>query len=197
MKKNALIGILIVLNLALLTIAAAPKKPEVLTVSELDVVDAKGVIRARLGGDLPDAVVNGKVRHRGQKAAGLLLYDDTGQERGGYITFSPGRQVALTLDSSKQQTALFVASSEGGAALKMWDSGQLVDLRVDPDDGPTIHAMQNKKVVFHAPQAVNFEKSAGCAEMRAALKKAPRAAVLDACRERTSEEACQACLGGQ
>src|SRR5207248_2687837 len=114
--KDALIRLLVLTNIALLIVAAAPKKPQVLTVSEVDVVDAKGVVRARLGADIPDAVVNGQVRHRGQKAAGLMLYDDTGQERGGYITFSPGRQVALTLDSSKQQTALFVASSEGGAA---------------------------------------------------------------------------------
>jgi len=197
MKRNALIGLLVVMNLALLTIAAAPKKPQVLTVSEVDIVDAKGVVRARLGGDLPDSVVNGKVRHRGAKAAGLLLYDDTGQERGGYITFSPGRQVALTLDSSKQQTALFVASSEGGAALKMSDSGQLLDFRVDPDDGPSIHAMQNKKVAFHAPQPVNFEKGAMCTELRGALKTMSRDDVLGFCRERTSEEACQACLGVQ
>jgi hypothetical protein len=197
MNKDALIRFLVAINVVVLIVAAAPKKPQVLTVSEVDIVDAKGVVRARLGGDLPDSVVNGKVRHRGAKAAGLLLYDDTGQERGGYLTFSPGRQVALTLDSSKQQTALFVASSEGGAALKMSDSGQLLDFRVDPDDGPSIHAMQNKKVAFHAPPPVNFEKGAMCTELRGALKTMSRDDVLGFCRERTSEEACQACLGGQ
>jgi len=194
--KDALIRLLILTNIALLIVAAAPKKPNVLTVSEVDVVDEKGVIRARLGGDLPDAVVNGKVMHRGSKVAGLMLYDDTGQERGGYVTFSTG-YVGLTLDSKKEQTALFVASPRGGTALKMWDAGQLVDLRVDADDGPTIHAVRNKRVAFHVPQPVNFEKGAACGELRKALKTIPRAEVLDACRARTSEEACQACLAGQ
>jgi hypothetical protein len=189
--KDALIRLLILTNIAILIVAAAPKKPSVLTLSELNVVDSKGVVRARLAGDFHDEA------RRGSKAAGLMLYDDTGRERGGYLTFAPGRHVALTLDSSKQQTALFVASAEGGAALKMWDGGQLLDLRVDPDDGPTIHAMQNKKVAFHAPQPVNFEKGAACAELRGALKKVSRDEVLGFCRQRMSEEACQACLGAQ
>src|ERR1051326_2543154 len=99
MKKNALIGILVVMNLALLTIAATPTK-KVLTVSEVDIVDAKGVIRARLGADLPDAVIDGKTIKRGGNPAGLMLYDDSGQERGGYVT-SPNGYIALTMDSHK------------------------------------------------------------------------------------------------
>jgi len=60
--------LLIVLNIAVLvaivsascrTTAAKDPKPQVLTVSEIDIVDARGVIRARLGADLPDAVLNG------------------------------------------------------------------------------------------------------------------------------------------
>jgi len=37
--NNALVRLLIVLNVALLIVAAAPKQPKVLKVSELDVVD--------------------------------------------------------------------------------------------------------------------------------------------------------------
>jgi hypothetical protein len=162
----------------------------VLTVSEVNVVDEKGVVRARLAGDFHDE------KRRGSKAAGLIVYDDTGQERGGYVTFAPGRQVALTLDSSKHQTALFVASAEGGAALKMWEGDHLVDVRVD-ETGPSIHAMRAKQVAFHAPQPVGFEKGEMCEELRGALKTMAREKVLGFCRERTSEEACQACLGGQ
>ena len=152
--KDALIRLLILTNVALLIVAAAPKN-KVLTVSEIDVVDSKGVIRARLGGDLPDPVINGKRLSRGSKAAGVLLYDDAGQERGGYVTFSNGH-VALTLDSKKQMTGIFVAAPEGGTALKLQDGGQLIDVRIDADDGPTIHAVRDKKVAFHAPPPVNF-----------------------------------------
>jgi len=58
-----------------------------LVLSELTIVDSHGVVRARLGGNLPDA--NKKIP-RGSRIAGLLLYDETGQERGGYVTFEPG-----------------------------------------------------------------------------------------------------------
>ena len=51
------------------------------------VVDGKDVIRARLGGDLPDAVMAGRrVSKRGSKAAGVMLYNEEDIERGGYVT---------------------------------------------------------------------------------------------------------------
>src|ERR1044071_2064487 len=185
MKKNALIGILVVMNLALLTIAAAPKKPSVLTVSEINVVDEKGVVRARIAGHLPEVYEKGRPR----VASGFMIYDAAGHERGGYVT--------IALDSKKEMTAMLVAGPAGGAALVLKQAGNLVDVRVDPDNGPTIHAMQDKKVVYHEPPAVHFEKSPDCAEMREGLQHgAPRADMLDACRRRMSEEACQACLGG-
>jgi hypothetical protein len=190
MKKNALIGLLVVVNLALLTIAAAPKKPQVLTVSELNVVDEKGVVRARIAGHLPEVYENGKPRG----AAGFMVYDAAGKERGGYVTFA-NDHAALTLDSKKEMTAMLVAGPTGAAALVLKDRGNLIDVRVDPDNGPTFHAMQDKKVVYHQPPAVNFEKSPDCAEMRDGLKHVARADMLDACRRRMSEEACQACLG--
>src|SRR5437773_9930158 len=55
--------------------------PPSLKVSELVVVDPNGVERVRIGGNVPDAVINGKRIPRGEKAAGVLLYDETGQER--------------------------------------------------------------------------------------------------------------------
>src|ERR1051325_4224555 len=61
--------------------AQQPVAPQSLRVSELVVVDPKGVERVRIGGDLPDAVINGKRVPRGEKAGGVLLYDGSGQER--------------------------------------------------------------------------------------------------------------------
>src|ERR1044071_8285634 len=118
MKKNALIGILVVMNLALLTIAAAPKKPSVLTVSEINVVDEKGVVRARIAGHLPEVYEKGRPR----VASGFMIYDAAGQERGGYVTFA-NDHAAITLDSKKEMTAMLVAGPAGGAALVLKQAG--------------------------------------------------------------------------
>jgi hypothetical protein len=124
-----------------------------------------------------------------------MLYDDTGQERGGYITFYPGRQVALTLDTrAPLQTVTLVAGADGGSALTLAYGKDLVELRVDDETGPSIHAVRGKQVAFHVPPVVNFQTTEGCAELRGALAKKSREQVLDWCRARVSEEACQLCL---
>jgi len=200
--------LLIVLNIAVLvaiasatcrTTAANDTKPQVLTVAEVDIVDAHGVIRARLGADLPDAVLNGKRVPRQQKPSGLLLYDDTGQERGGYVTFTPGRQVALTLDARDRpgQVAILVADPDGASALTLSNGNDLVELRTDEELGPSVHVTKNSRVAFHQPpQALDrIVKSEMCTELRGALKSMTRDQVLTFCRQRASEEACQACLG--
>ena len=189
------LAMLAVLVVSCSTSSHASLPPQMLTVSELKVLDPNGVVRVRVGGDLPDAVINGKRVPRGQKAAGVLLYDDTGQERGGYITFSPGRQVALTLDNrTSGQTAALIAGPEGGSALNLTYGNDLVELRVDDETGPSIHAVRGKQVAFHVPPVVNFQTTEGCAELRGALAKNSREQVLDWCRARVSEEACQQCL---
>ena len=195
-RFRMLMAVNVLLLVALLTVAAT-SRPRTLTVSELDVVDPHGVIRARIGGDLPDAVVNGKRMPRGQKAAGVILYDDSGPERGGYVTFSPSRNVALTLDnrSSAGQTAILVAGPAGGSALTLSYGNDLVEMRVDDETGPSIHAMKGKQVAFHVPPVVNFEATEGCRDFRSALTKMTRQEALDFCRARLSEEACQACIG--
>jgi hypothetical protein len=200
--------LLIVLNIAVLaaiasatcrTTAANDTKPQVLTVSEVDIVDAHGVIRARLGADLPDAVLNGKRVSRQQKPSGLLLYDDTGQERGGYVTFTPGRQVALTLDARDRpgQVAILVADPDGASALTLSNGNDLVELRTDEELGPSVHVTKNSRVAFHQPpqEIDRIAKSEMCTELRGALKSMTRDQVLTFCRQRASEEACQACLG--
>jgi len=190
--KDALIRLLILTNIALLIVAAAPKKPSVLTASEVDIVDAKGVIRARLGADLPDAVAEGKTIPRGGKPAGLMLYDDIGQERGGYVTF-PNGYIVLTMDSRKpykQMVTLVTSPTGGGAALMLNRESDAVELRVDDELGPSLHAKRGNAVAFHAP-AADISKTSLCEE----LKKIPREKALDFCRGRSSEEACQACLG--
>lgn len=164
-----------------------------LTVSELSILDSQGVVRVRLGGDLPDAVIDGKVKPRGERAAGLLLYDETGQERSGYVTFAPSGNVGLTLDNRSGQTAEFIAGPDSGSVIRLHWRDDAVELRVD-EDGPSIYAVRRKNVAFHEPTVENPESTAMCKALREAKTKLPIAQLLDACRARTSEAACQACL---
>ena len=165
-----------------------------LTLSELTIVDAQGTVRARIGGDLPDAVIDGKPVPRGERAAGVLLYDDTGAERSGYVTFaSPNRNVVLTLDNDRKQTALFGAGPDGGSALRLWYEDNAVELNVGKD-GPVIHATENKRAAFHEPAVRNPEHTELCQELRQARAKMSDAQLLEICVNRSSEAACRACL---
>ncbi|MDP2116856.1 MAG: hypothetical protein Q8J71_05620, partial [Brevundimonas sp.] len=112
--------------------AFVSNEPGKLRVSELVVVDADGVERVRISGDLPDAVVDGRRLVRGEKAAGVILYDGAGRERSGYATFEPSGNVLLTLDNRQsEQNALFVAGPDNAAALRLWQGRDAIDLRTD------------------------------------------------------------------
>jgi hypothetical protein len=171
----------------------AAQDQKVLTLSELTVVDAKGTVRARIGGELPDDVIDGKPVPRGQHAAGVLLYDEAGRERSGYVTFSPSGNVALTLDNQRTQTALFAAGPDGGSALRLWYHDHAVELNVGAD-GPFIHATENKRAAFHQPPVRNPESTEMCKELRQARSQMSDAKLLELCVNRWSEAACRACL---
>src|SRR5258706_13341595 len=94
--KDALIRLLILTNIALLIVAATPKQPKVLTASQIDIVDSKGVVRARIAADLPETFSNGKPVGRG--AARILPYDAAGVGPAGYLHL-PNDRCAPTLDS--------------------------------------------------------------------------------------------------
>ena len=175
--------------------ARAQEKVETksLTLSELVIVDNLGNVSLRLGGNLPDAIVNGKTRPRGQRAAGVLLYDGTGQERSGYVTFEPSGNVALTLDTRKAQVATFIAGPETTGSMQLFSGDSAVELRAD-EDGPSLHAVKRKRVVFHEPPVENPQDTAMCRALRQAKGQATTQQLLDACRARTSEAACQVCL---
>lgn len=206
LRLRILIGINTVLGAGMLAAALVScrtttpsrgSEPRSLTVSEINVVDRSGVVRLRLSGDVPDAVIDGKRIPRGQHAAGVILYDDTGQERGGYVTFSPSRNVALTLDNrgAAGQTAILAAGPDGGSGLTLSHGSDAVDLRVDDDLGPSIHVMKSQAVAFHVPELRGFEATPVCAELRGAIKSSSRDKVLAWCRSRLPENACVACLG--
>lgn len=157
--------------------------PETLRVQELVVVDSAGVVRARIGGNLPDAVIQGRTAPRGDNAAGILLYDNTGQERGGYVTFDSSGLVALTLDGREKQTAFFVADTSGATALRVWHEKDLVELRAS-EDGARFTAVSNGQVMFQEPEIKHPESTAACSALRGFRERVDQARLMTACRER-------------
>lgn len=166
--------------------------PGRLRVSELVIVDPKGTERVRISGDLPDAVINGKRIPRGEKAAGVMLYDATGQERGGYVTWDPSGNVGLTLDTRKGQVTMFVADPDSGSALKLWQGNDLIELRSD-DEGSRLTAVRGDKVVFQEPAVVMSGHA--CNAYRDAKSKYSAQEVLRECAHRYTQTACHVCLG--
>jgi hypothetical protein len=167
--------------------------PSSLRVSELVVVDPKGVERVRLGGDLPDAIIGGKRVPRGEKAAGVLLYDGGGQERSGYVTFEPSGNVGLTLDTRRGQVALFVAGPDTGSALQLWHGRDLIELRSD-DNGSRLTAVKAGEVVSQEPPVSKISADT-CEAYRSARARVSAEQVMRDCRRRFNDTACRACLG--
>jgi len=180
--------------------AATPFAADSLRVQELIVVDTAGVVRARIGGNLPDAVIDGHRVVRGDNAAGVLLYDRSGTERGGYVTFDKSDVVGLTLDNHGNQAALFAAGPKPGegAAARLWRQRDWAELRAD-DTGPHISVGRNGSVSFLAPPMSDSDAARMCSDLKgevAQVKPPPPAkAVLDACRAHAPEGVCRKCLG--
>jgi hypothetical protein len=182
--------------------AAAP--PLALRASEVTILDEKGIVRVRLGSQLPDAIINGKAVRRGDRAAGLLLYDETGQERGGYVTFSPSGYVALTLDTRERMVASFMAGPSGAGLVQLRNGGVVqvrrdndwVELRAD-ETGARLNAVHSKQMVFQEPALEEEQVDRACSEMKGELVREPRIPVermIEACKERMPESLCRKCF---
>lgn len=167
--------------------------PSSLRVTELVVVDSKGIERVRIGGELPDALIGGKRVPRGQQAAGVLLYDASGGERSGYVTFEPSGNVGLTLDSRNAQVASFIAAADGTASmLQLWNKKDLIELRSD-DEGSRLTAVKDGQVVTQQPLITRMSEGM-CEAYRGALKRVASEQVMRDCQRRFTETACRPCL---
>lgn len=158
---------------------------------EVIIVDANGTVRARLGGDLPDAVMaNGRIAKRGSKAAGLMIYDEQGIERGGYVTQETGSNAMLTLDSKYHQAALFVAGpgEDQASALQLWTKGSSIELRSD-DNGSRLSIADQRGVKFQQPEVGLSPET--CADFRKTEQQYPGKRY---CQARFTENACKVCL---
>ena len=188
------LGLLMFSSLMWKTQAQQSAAPTSLRVSELVVVDSKGIERVRIAGDLPDAIIGGKRMPRGQQAAGVLLYDGRGSERSGYVTFEPSGNVGLTLDSRKQQIASFIAAPDDTAAsmLQLWSGKDLIELRSD-DEGSRFTAVKSGQVILQQPLIKKISESM-CGAYRDARSRVSSEQVMGDCRRRFTETACQSCL---
>lgn len=152
--------------------SAAPGPAAHLRVSELVVVDAKGVERVRIGGQLPPALVDGKPGPGGGRAAGIVLLDEAGR------------------------AAYFVAGPDGESALRLSRGKDWVELRAD-EGGARASAVRSGELVSRQPVAAPSEVAASCVDLKIEAEKSPlsSAQLLDACRQRLGDADCRVCLG--
>ena len=183
--------------LALRAVEVPAPGPERLRLSELVIVDPSGVERVRLSGRMPDAVIDGRRIDRGSAAAGVMLYDRTGQERGGYVTWDTGDNVGLTLDGQRGQQALFVAGPDGATALQLWHGAQALDLRADANGARLSHTvdghlhLQLPRIASLSPGTCTLFRNGLRPEVPDGL---PPSRVRDICTRRVDASACDACL---
>ncbi|MBA3067839.1 MAG: hypothetical protein FP825_05075 [Hyphomonas sp.] len=92
---------------------------ESLRVRRIDVVDAEGIIRMTLAGDLPNPVIDGVEWRRSTPVGGLVLRDDHGNERGGFGFASKFGAVVFALDHNNGEAAGFNTLPDGSANMML------------------------------------------------------------------------------
>ena len=136
--------VLTVLATAAFRQSPAPQKFDEITVQRMNVVDANGTLRLVISNKvrMHPGQMDGKVIDRPRPVAGLLFFNEEGDEVGG-LTFT-GREVngvrqanaGLMFDQFKQDQTIGFSYSEGGgrrsAGFQVWDRadarlGELID----------------------------------------------------------------------
>jgi hypothetical protein len=82
--------------------------------------------------------------------SGILIYDATGTERGGYVTVDGYANAFLTLDAQGFQSVLLLAEPNGSTFFQVRnkDKGSLT---MGVSDNPFLNVKQNGKPVFVTP----------------------------------------------
>lgn len=139
----------------------AENRPDILRVKGLVIVDEDGTERVWIGAPLPGRLVNGKREQRPSRQAGIVLYDNKGIERSGYVTDDKSSNVFLSPDDRERQEAVFVASAERGTSLRLWYGHDSAEMRVDPDDpggSPRISLVRAGKTIYEQGSAGQSSK---------------------------------------
>ncbi len=129
---------------------------KILRAHGLVITDDRGTTRVVLGAPLPDPIVLGKVRSRGGSVSGLLIFDATGDERGGYVTndATADNQVGnayLTLDGKEFQSVLLLAEPDGSTTFKIWDRHHGSVMMGAGEDGPFLNLKREGSLVLAQP----------------------------------------------
>lgn len=83
----------------------------------IDIVDASGTIRMTLSGAMPAPIIDGIQYRRAINAAGLVLYDEKGSERGGFGTADiEGGMAVLALDHPATDAVGWRVSPDGAVS---------------------------------------------------------------------------------
>ena len=128
----------------------APPADGVLRARGLVVVDGNGIERVRIQAPLPDPLVLGKRFPRGGAISGILLSDEEGNERSGYVTSDGYPNVFFTLDSLARQHVLFIAEPQGDPTLRLWDGVNSFSLSVGAD-AASLKVVSGKETLFEVP----------------------------------------------
>ena len=132
--------VFIVLGAAAFRQAALPKSMGEVTVERLNVVDANGTLRLVLSGKdkMHPGVMDGVVIDRPRPVAGMLFFNDEGDEVGGLTytgTVAGGRgraNAGIMFDQLKQDQTIGITYNESNgqrsAGLQVWDRSDTVRL---------------------------------------------------------------------
>ena len=133
------------------TSASSEKLPDTLRLRQLTIVDGNGTERVVIGAPLPEPIILGKRSTRGGvNANGILLFDEEGNERSGYITTDGYPNVLFTLDSLERQHALFMTEPHGSTSLLAWDADNSFQLNLNRDS-PKLKITQKGQTIFEQP----------------------------------------------
>ncbi len=148
----ALAGLTLVIGVA---VGAAPRRAaegDHLRVRSLVVVDDAGVERVMIAAPLPDPLMLGRRVDRGGAAHGILVFDEEGNERGGYVTTDGYPNVLLTVDNLDRQAGMLLAEPSGGATLQLVDRDRSV-ATLSASDGPKLSLERGGKTLAELPAA--------------------------------------------
>jgi hypothetical protein len=127
---------LVVLTTAAFRQAAAPQNLGEITVERINVVDANGTLRLVISNKdrMHPGVMDGKVIDRPRPVAGLLFFNDEGDEVGGLTITGQQRDgvrranAGLMFDQLKQDQTIGLSYAEGNgqrtAGLSVWDRSE-------------------------------------------------------------------------
>lgn len=101
-------------------LAATPVQ-DTIVARNIVIVDQDGTPRVLIGAPLPDPPILGRRVPRGDVAHGILLFDATGSERGGYVTFDGSGVAMISVDTSTTMVGRLAAGPIGGGALLLRD----------------------------------------------------------------------------